>query len=428
MAGRLFRGWVVVGAAFLILFFAYGAQYSFGVFFGALLAEFGWSRASLSGAFSLYAFSYCMIGFGAGRLTDRWGPSAVVASGGFILGIALSGMALVTRLWQPYVLYGVVAALGMGTAYVPCNTTVVRWFVRRRGLAVGIAGSGGSFGTFILPPVAQMLVAAIGWRAAYVVFGAAVFSVLGAVAPLLSRDPESVGLRPDGGRAPATVPGAAAHADGRRDDESHAPGRAIDRRVESWSLTEALQSRVFWMLAATFTATWLPVFIPLVHVIPFARDLGYSPLVASSVLSVIGIGAVPGRLAMGAASDRIGRRPTLALALAMQAVAFGGFVVARDLPLLYATAATFGFSYGAVSALFPAIVGDFFGRERAGAIVGFLFALAGSMGAWGPLVAGAVYDATRSYSPVFAASAALNVLALAALAAARPPAARRAFA
>jgi MFS transporter, OFA family, oxalate/formate antiporter len=427
MGGRLFRGWVVVGAAFLILFFAYGAQYSFGVFFSALLAEFGWSRASLSGAFSLYAFSYCMVGFGAGRLTDRWGPSVVVASGGFILGIALAGMALVTRLWQPYVLYGVIAALGMGTAYVPCNTTVVRWFVRRRGLAVGIAGSGGSFGTFVLPPIAQMLVSAAGWRTAYVVFGVAVVSVLGTVAPLLSRDPESVGLRPDGGPPSAKSESAAVDGDGGRNDPSGSPRRP-GRGVEGWSLAEALRARVFWMLAATFTATWLPVFIPLVHIIPFARDLGYSPLVSSSVLSVLGIGAVPGRLAMGAASDRIGRKATLALALALQAIAFAAFVLARDLPALYATAATFGFSYGAVSALFPAIVGDFFGRERAGAIVGFLFALAGSMGAWGPLVAGAVYDATRSYSPVFAASAVLNVLALAALAAARPPLPRRGYA
>jgi len=138
----IFYGWRVVAAAFLVLFTAYGAQYSFGVFFAALLDEFGWSRAGLAGVFSLYAAAYSVFAFPAGRLTDRWGPRAVITVGGVFLGVALAAMAGVTRLWQPYVLYGLVAAIGMGTAYVPCSSTVVKWFARRRGLAVGLAGCG----------------------------------------------------------------------------------------------------------------------------------------------------------------------------------------------------------------------------------------------------------------------------------------------
>ncbi|MBI4593182.1 MAG: MFS transporter, partial [Candidatus Rokubacteria bacterium] len=97
---RRFYGWVVAAGAFLVLFVAYGAQYSFGVFFSALLEEFGWRRASLAGAFSLYAFAYCVFGFPAGRLTDLWGPRVVIAAGGLFLGSALAGMALVSALWQ----------------------------------------------------------------------------------------------------------------------------------------------------------------------------------------------------------------------------------------------------------------------------------------------------------------------------------------
>ena len=100
----LYYGWKVVAAAFVILFTAYGAQYSFGVFFNALLAEFHWSRASLGGVFSLYAFVYSVFGFPAGRLTDAWGPTRVIACGAVFLGGALGAMALVTQLWQPYVL------------------------------------------------------------------------------------------------------------------------------------------------------------------------------------------------------------------------------------------------------------------------------------------------------------------------------------
>jgi MFS transporter, OFA family, oxalate/formate antiporter len=396
----VFHGWKVVGAAFLVLFVAYGAQYSFGVFFNALLAEFGWSRASLAGAFSLYAFSYCVFGFPAGRLTDRWGPRVVIAAGGLFLGGALAGMALVTRLWQPYVLYGIVAALGMGTAYVPCNSTVVKWFARRRGLAVGIASSGGSVGTFVLPPLAQMVVGAAGWRTAYVVFGAAVFLILGAVSRVMRRDPESMGLHPDG-----------------------EPPRAEDLVTGegAWPLPAAMRTSTFWMLAATFSATWIPVFIPLVHLVPLARDLGYSALVGASVVSTLGAGAVSGRVLMGAISDRVGRKPAIAVAIVMQALAFVGFAVARDLTALYAAALVFGYSYGTISTLFPAIVGDFFGRSQAGSLVGFLFAIAGSMAAWGPLIAGAIYDATHRYTGAFALAAVLNVVSMTLLLLCRPP-------
>ena len=395
---RVFPGWVIVGAAFAVLFIAYGAQYSFGVFFAAMLAEFGWSRGSLGGAFSLYTFAYCVLGFVAGRLTDRFGPRAVIAAGGVFLGGALAGMSLVSALWQPYVLYGVVASLGMATAFVPCNSTVVRWFVRRRGLAVGLATSGQSAGMLVGAPLAQTLVTTIGWRTTYAVFGIVALVGLNAVAPLMRRDPESVGLTPDGdprSRATAVEPAA--------------------------GIGDAMRTGAFWALMATFTATWVPVFVPIIHTVPLARDLGYSPLVAASLLSMLGAGAVPGRILIGAASDRIGRRPALAIMLLLQAVAFVAFLAATSLPALYAVVALFGFSYGAVTALFPSIIGDFFGRDRAGSLVGIYFAVAGAATALGPVGAGAIYDATGSYALAFLLSAAFNVAALVALVLARPP-------
>jgi MFS family permease len=390
-----FYGWRIVAAAFVVLFTAYGTQYSFGVFFTAMLDEFGWSRAGLAGVFSLYAFAYSVFGFPAGRLTDRWGPRAVITAGGVLLGAALSGMALVDRLWQPYVLYGVVAALGMGTAYVPCNSTVVKWFARRRGLAVGLASSGGSAGTFALPPLAQWLVGTIGWRISYVVFGAVVTLALAAVARLMRRDPESMGLHPDG-EPPSAVAGA--------------PGLGLGA---------AMHTAAFWLLCAAFTFTWLPVFIPLVHLVPLARDLGHAPALGAWLVSTLGVGAIAGRMVMGLVSDRIGRKPGLILTMVLQALAFVSFQAAHGAAALFGAAFAFGFAYGGTSALFPAIVGDLFGRASAGSIVGCVFMLAGSMAAWGPLVAGAVYDATGSYTMAFRLAAAANLIAAAIVAAIR---------
>lgn len=383
----IFYGWRVVAAAFLVLFTAYGAQYSFGVFFAALLDEFGWSRAGLAGVFSLYAAAYSVFAFPAGRLTDRWGPRAVITVGGVFLGVALAAMAGVTRLWQPYVLYGLVAAIGMGTAYVPCSSTVVKWFARRRGLAVGLAGSGGSVGTFALPPLAQWLVSAVGWRAAYVVFGAAVLATLATVARVMRRDPESMGLHPDGVLEPPTavLPGV--------------------------GLGVALRAPALWLLGIALTATWIPVFVPLVHLVSLARDLGHGPATGAWLVSALGAGAVAGRLTMGPISDRVGRKPALVFGTAAQAAAFYAYAHVASVPGLAAATIAFGYSYGAVSTLFPAAVADFFGRSAAGAIVGFLFMSAGSMAAWGPLAAGAMYDAYGSYAPAFQLSAACNLIA-----------------
>ena len=397
----IFYGWRIVAAAFVVLFTAYGAQYCFGVFFAALLDEFRWSRAGLSGVFSLYAFGYCIVGFPAGRLTDRWGPRVVITAGALFLGIALAAMALVTRLWEPYVLYGVLGALGMGTAYVPCNSTVVKWFARRRGLAVGVASTGGSLGTFALPPLAHWVVGAVGWRIAYVGFGVGVFAALALAATVMRRDPRSMGLSPDGVEV--------------------TPARSDARAARAWSLGRAMGTSVFWLIAAAFTATWLAVFIPLVHLVPFARDLGYTAGTGAWLVSALGAGAVAGRLAMGPVSDRVGRRPALVAGTTIQAIAFLAFSAVQGLDGLVLTAAAFGFSYGTISALFPAIVGDFFGPDQAGTLVGFLFMLGGSIAAWGPLVAGLVYDATGGYGLVFRLAAGANVVAAVLLGLARPP-------
>ncbi|HET9855475.1 MAG TPA: MFS transporter [Methylomirabilota bacterium] len=399
---RFFHGWIVVTGAFLILFMAYGTQYAFGVFFAALIDEFGWSRASLSGVFSLYAFTYAAFALVSGRLTDRWGPRAVIAIGGVLLGLGLVAMSRVSALWQPYVCYGLVAALGMSTAYVPCNATVAKWFTRRRGLAIGLASAGGSLGTFALPPVAHVVVSRLGWRWAYVIFGVAVLLALNALALLMRRDPETIGLGPDGDARP----------------------RGATARLEAWTPRRAMRTRAFWLLFAVFSATWIPVFVPLVHLVPMAHGLGVPPLLAATLVSALGAAALVGRLLMGAASDRIGRRAALAVALGLQSGAFVGFALARDLPGLYAAALVFGFSYGAGSTLFPAAVADYFGREQAASLAGLLFALAGSMAAWGPLAAGFIYDRTGTYQLAWWLSAGFNALALILLGFARPPAPR----
>jgi MFS family permease len=393
-----FYGWLIVAACFGILFVAYGVQFSYGVFLPAMADQTGWGRTSLSLAFSLYVFVYSILGAASGWCTDRFGPRLVIGCGALLLGGGLFLTSRVEALWQLYLSLGLLAALGMSAIYVPCNATVVRWFVWRRGLALGIASSGHGFGNLLIPPLAAVLMAGYGWRTAY-----AVLALLGGALILLCalamvRDPERRGLHADG-IAPAAAPV-------RTPAQHVAPSDEI-----VWTLAMAQRSAALWLVMALFTMTFLVVFLPMVHLVPFALDLGIAPVRAALAVSMIGAGSLVGRLLTGTVSDRLGRRPTLGATLALQALAFGGFWASTDAGLLFPSALLFGFATGGTSILFPAIVGDFFGRRAVGAIFGFVWAIAASAAAFGPLIAGYLYDVTGSYADAFVLSAALNLAA-----------------
>jgi MFS transporter, OFA family, oxalate/formate antiporter len=399
---RPFYGWLVVAACFGILLLAYGIQFSYGVFLPAMAAETGWDRTSLSLAFSIYVFVYSILGAASGWCTDRFGPRLVIGAGALLLGGGLLLTSRVDALWQLYISLGLIAALGMSAIYVPCNATVVRWFVWRRGLALGIASSGHGFGNLLIPPLAAVLMAGYGWRATYALLALAGGLLILVCALVMVRDPERLGQYADG-IAPAGTP--------QRTPPEHAARSAQPSREIVWTLASARRTAALWLVVAVFTMTFLVIFLPMVHLVPFALDLGMTPVRASLAVGMIGAGSLVGRLLSGAVSDRLGRQPTLGVALSLQALTFMGFWASTDAGLLFPSALLFGLATGGTSTLLPAIVGDFFGRLSVGAIFGFVWAIAASAAAFGPLIAGYMYDRTGSYADAFALSAALNVVA-----------------
>jgi MFS family permease len=399
---RPFYGWLIVAACFGILLLAYGIQFSYGVFLPAVAAETGWDRTSLSLAFSIYVFVYSILGAASGWCTDRFGPRLVIGAGALLLGGGLLLTSRVDALWQLYLSLGLIAALGMSAIYVPCNATVVRWFVWRRGLALGIASSGHGFGNLLIPPLAAVLMAGYGWRATYALLALAGGILILLCALVMVRDPERLGLHADG-IAPAVTP--------KRTPAEHVAPSAQPSREIVWTLASARRTAALWLVVAVFTMTFLVIFLPMVHLVPFALDLGVAPVRASLAVGMIGAGSLVGRLLSGAVSDRLGHQLTLGIALVLQALAFSGFWASTDAGLLFPSALLFGLATGGTSTLFPAIVGDFFGRLSVGAIFGFVWAIAASAAAFGPLIAGYLYDLTGSYADAFALSAALNLVA-----------------
>ncbi|MEC9338674.1 MAG: MFS transporter [Actinomycetota bacterium] len=389
---RPFFGWRIVGAAFTVLFVVYGIQFSFGTFVGDVVADTGWSETRLQLIFAIYIGLYSALSALSGWLTDRWGPRPIVATGSILLTggyllWATSDSLIIVALGM-----GIVAPLGMSCSWVPCNATVVRWFVVRRGLATAIATSGGSLANILVPPIAALLVDAYGWRVAIVgmsIFGG-VCMLLSALA--LERDPESIGQVPDGS------PMSSRH--------------TTEDGLTGVSPAEAWRSITYWQIFGMYALTFVAVFIPFVHLVQFAQSLGASLQTASTVISAIGIGGLVGRLVMGPISDRIGRKTSVILALGIETAAFMGMAISNGLWLLYPSAAAFGFAYGGGVVVFPPLVADLFGRAHAGAIVGRIFATAGSMAAIGPYVAQLIHNALGDYRWAFLLSGVANGCAL----------------
>ncbi len=300
---KLFYGWVITGVVFLNLAMAYGTQYSFGVLFPSLIEEFRWNRQSLAGAFSLYAFIYSTLGVFLGRWTDRSGPRIVLVFGSICLGLGIGLISQVKVPWHLYVVYGLLASWGMSATYITANPTVVKWFVEKRGLALGLAQSGLGIGIIVIPPLTGWMISAFGWRQACIILGGAVGIVLFSTAFLLVGHPEKMGLLPDG-REGNNPPGKLLGSF--QPDVTHPK---IYQEV-SWSAAEAIHTKSFWVLTALFFCTWLFVFLPLVHLVIFAMDIGLSKEAALMALGVLGGFSTLGRLVMGVISDRIGRKPS----------------------------------------------------------------------------------------------------------------------
>ncbi len=405
---KFFYGWVITGLVFLNLGTAYGAQYSFGVFFPSLLEEFHWNRQSISGAFSLYALMYGTLGIIMGKLTDRFGPRRVLTFGSAFLGGGIALISQVSSPWHLYLVYGLLASWGMAAAYMTSNPTVVKWFVEKRGLAVGIAQSGLGLGIVLIPPLTGALITAFGWRQACIILGALVFTVLFTTSFFLVGYPEKMGLLPDG----------------RKENPPHRGQTRISESFPdevSFSASEAIHTRSFWVLTALFFSTWIFVFLPLVHLVVFAADIGLPRGAAFMALSFLGAFSTLGRLVTGSISDRVGRKPVLGLTLSLQVFSWLWILGVDRSWMLIVFSCIYGFSYGGVSALFPAIIGDYFGRLKAGSVIGAMFTITGPSAALGPLLGGFIYDQTHGYQMAFLLGAITNLLALILVFLAHPP-------
>jgi len=390
---RFFYGHIVAGAAFLIGAIAYGSYNSFGVFFESLLADFNWTRATISGALSLSWVMQGVFSIIMGRLTDRIGPRIVLTICGFLIGLGYLLMSQVGAVWQLYLFYGVIIGGGMGGSWVPIASTAARWFVKRRSLMTGIVLTGVGAGTLIVPPVASRLISAYSWPTSYLILGGIVLVTVISIAQLLRRDPTQTKQMPDG--------------------ESEAEQQESASEIRAFSLSEAVRTRQFWLASGAFFCFGFSVYTIMAHIVLDAGGLGISLVSAANILATLGGLSIAGRIVLGGAADRFGNRQIFIIGFVLMAVALFWLVPARELWGLYLFAAVFGFAFGGCAASESPLVAWLFGLSSHGLILGVMNLLGFTLGAAiGPFIAGHIFDMTSSYQLAFIVSGALSVVGL----------------
>ncbi len=419
---RLFLGWAVVAVGALAGF-AEVAFYNpvLGVFIPEFEREFGWSRTEISAAVTLGSLVGAALAVSVGPLIDRHGGRPFVAGGGLFLVIGLVLLSLMEAEWQFFIIYAIGRGAASGIISLAVSVTVSKWFIRRRGLAVGVTTLGTRAGFALLPIGTQLIIEADGWRTAALALAGlvAVCGILPAVWWLHPR-PERLGLEPDGGAAFDSSTGLEA---GKLRTSGAAPAVPEEPPPEvDWTRQEALRTRAFWLVtAAVGLLSWAGGAINL-HQIPHLVDRGLSPQAAALTISLVAVFAGGGALLEGVLDARIGARWTLVIGLCGSALGMVVLMNTASVAMGAAFAVSYGTSFGLMVTSSQVVFADYFGREALGAIRGSAAPIQLGLNAVGPLVAGAAYDLTGSYLAAFIPFTCGYLVAAFALAVAKKPA------
>jgi MFS family permease len=377
------RNWSIVAAGAVITCVAIGVIFSLAVFLEPMSASTGWSRAGISSAMTLAFLSMGVAGFGWGALSDRYGPRLVVLAGTVLLGLSTVLASRATSLLEFQLLFGVMMGIAAGSFFAPVISTTASWFDRHRSLAVSLVSAGMGVAPMTISPLAAWLVTEHDWRSAQLFIG------IGAWVVLLPAV-----------RFIRAAPAASVAAGGR----AEAPPMAVG---------QALRSRAFLVLGATFFACCAAHSGPIFHTVSYAIGCGLPTFAAVTIYSMEGAAGLGGRLLFGVLADRLGAKRVLVAGLVIQAFAAASYLLVNQLGGFYAVAIVFGLAYGGVMPLYAVLARDYFGGRILGTVLGAATMLSSLGMALGPVLGGWLYDRYGSYAWMYIGSMAVGLGAVA---------------
>ncbi|MGH8067912.1 MAG: MFS transporter [Candidatus Entotheonellia bacterium] len=367
---------------------------AFSLLFPPILDEFGWERGMTAGAFSFGFLVSAVLSPFVGRLMDRRGPRVVIEMG---VGLMAAGLLLAPLVRQPWHLYATLGVLVGGGAnclgYTGQSLFLPNWFVCRRGLAMSVAFSGVGVGSIIMLPWLQGLIERAGWRAACWTLGLLVLALLAPLNLLLQRRPEDLGLEPDGDRSGTSA------AVGPTANVVDAAWIAVD-----WTLGRAMRTARFWWIAVGYLCGLFAWYAVQVHQTKYLVEIGFSSTHAAWALGFVSLAGIPGQIALGYVSDRIGREWVWTIGSLGFALCYLALLALRHGPtptLLFLMVVSQGMLGYGLTSVIGAIPAEIFQGPHYGTIFGTLMLAAIVGGAAGPWVTGALHDATGSYTLAF---------------------------
>lgn len=392
---RVFYGWWLVGTLAVTETVSWGVlYYAFAVFLVPMGAELGWSRAVLTGAYSLALLLSGLAAPFVGRWIDRHGPRALMTAGS----VAGVGLVLAWAAVDSLALYYLVwAGLGLAmaaTLYEPAFAVVATWFERERGRALLLLTFVAGFASTIFLPLASRLVGALGWRGALVALaGILALLTIPPHALVLRRRPEDLGLRPDGRAEPALGSEASA---------TPAPGL---------TLRAALGDAAFWWLTGAVVLGTLTAVAIGVHLVPLLQERGYGADAAAAATGALGALSVTGRVVITALIRRLPQALVTAALLALQALALLVLLAWRHPLGVGFFVGAFGIGFGALTLARAGLVAEWYGRAHYGSIGGVLALSTTGARALAPVGVGALYELTGGYRPVLGGLVGVALLA-----------------
>jgi len=402
---RVFYGWWIVGGSFSLQMIVGSLMiHSFTAYFPLLQTQFGWSRAVLSGAFALSRAESGILGPLQGWLIDRFGPRMMVRVGMLIFGVGFIFFSQTDSVLDYYITFLLMAMGSSIAGFLTVATTVVNWFEKQRGVAMGIAMSGFGFGGLLVPAVAWSLTS-LGWRPTAFFSGVLIIIVGMPIAQLMRQRPEQYGYLPDGAIASAI------ESEGEdSEQESQEAHVALDgSEVEGFTAREAMKTPAFWLLSFGHSMALFTVGAVSLHLIPHIIDsVGVSVTSASSAVVVMTIFNIIGQLGGGFLGDRFSKRGLAAVAMLVHAVALLILAYATTILPVFIFAVLHGTAWGVRGPMMTTIRADYFGRASFATIMGFssLIVMVGMTA--GPLIAGFLADIFDGYRVGFTVIAAIT--------------------
>jgi len=360
---RFYYGWALVTTLGVTTMASYGVLlYAFATFVTPMNRDLGWSKATLTGAFSVSQLVAGAVAIPVGRWVDRHGTRGVMTLGSGLASLALLGWAIVTSVVAFYainVLLGIAMALVL---YEPTFAAIARWFMRKRSRALTVLTFLGGFASVIFVPLSAWLIERLGWRGALIAL-AGIYAALTIVPHwvVLRRWPSDLGLIPDG--VSETSP---------REATSEMPIATGRDGAPNVSARDAIRSRAFRWLAVAFSLSALSGYAVTVHLVSLLTERGYSPAFSAGAMGLVGLMALPGRLVFTPLGEYHPRSAVTAIIFSLQAVAAGVLLMTHSVGGVWAFVILFGAGFGAITPARASLVAELFGAVEYGRIAGAL--------------------------------------------------------